>query len=272
MSKKKIVHIAQSAGGVAEYLYMLLKNSNNNYENILIVSKDYENLCDLCKDRFERNPLRILDCKYDGNRDYIKNSPKTIDYLNEESINYFNDVKSALEALGVNYEVDTTLVRGLDYYTHTVFEIVSDTDDLGLASTICGGGRYDNLVSALDGPDNPAVGFALGIERIITILEKDKNNKISDSIDVYIMNLVNDYLPYKLNNDLRENGYITEINYEEKNMKSQWKIVDEVNPSFVFIVGEDELNNGYVTIKDNKTKEQTKVKIEEVIEYLNTYY
>ena len=249
-------------------------DSRNKYKEILkdYISKDYENLCDLCKDRFERNPLRILDCKYDGNRDYIKNSPKTIDYLNEESINYFNDVKSALEALGVNYEVDTTLVRGLDYYTHTVFEIVSDTDDLGLASTICGGGRYDNLVSALDGPDNPAVGFALGIERIITILEKDKNNKISDSIDVYIMNLVNDYLPYKLNNDLRENGYITEINYEEKNMKSQWKIVDEVNPSFVFIVGEDELNNGYVTIKDNKTKEQTKVKIEEVIEYLNTYY
>ena len=105
--------------------------------------------------------------------------------------------------------------------------------------------------------DPHEIANVCGIDGIRWMMEKTKNLPI----DVYIMNLVNDYLPYKLNNDLRENGYITEINYEEKNMKSQWKIVDEVNPSFVFIIGEDEINNGYVTIKDNKTKEQNKVKI-----------
>ena len=248
--------------------------SRNRYKDILrdYIEKDYDNLCDLCKDRFLRNPLRILDCKYDGNRDYIKNSPKTVDFLNEESINYFNEVKKSLADLGIDYEVDTTLVRGLDYYTHTVFEIVSDDERLGLASTICGGGRYDNLVNMLDGPDVPAVGFAIGIERIITTLESDENFKIDNSVDIYIMNLVDSEMPYKLNNDLRSNGYVSDICYENKNMKQQWKIVDEMNPSFVVIIGEDEIKGGYVTIKDNKTKEQVSVKNEDVMEYFNTYY
>lgn len=248
--------------------------SRNKYKEILkeYISKDYDNLCDLCKDRYFRNPLRILDCKYDGNRDYIKNAPKTIDYLNEESINYFNSVKESLTELGIDYEVDTTLVRGLDYYTHTVFEIVSSDESLSLASTICGGGRYDNLVGMLDGPSTPAVGFAIGIERIVAALECDEDSKFYNSIDVYIMNLTDDVFAYKLNNDLRNNGYISDICYENKNMKQQWKLVDEINPNFVVIVGEDELAGGYVTIKDNKTKEQVSIKNDEVIDYFNTYY
>ena len=248
--------------------------SRNKYKEILkeYISKDYDNLCDLCKDRFDRNPLRILDCKYDGNRDYIKNAPKTIDYLNEDSINYFDNVKESLTKLEIDYEVDTTLVRGLDYYTHTVFEIVSGDKFLSLASTICGGGRYDNLVGMLDGPSTPAVGFAIGIERIVAALECDYDSKFDNSIDVYIMNLTDDVFAYKLNNDLRNNGYISDICYENKNMKQQWKLVDEINPNFVIIVGQDELDGGYVTIKDNKTKEQISVKNDEIIDYFNTYY
>ena len=131
---------------------------------------------------------------------------------------------------------------------------------------------YDNLVRMLDGPDTTAVGFAIGIERIITALDSDEEFKIENDIDIYVMNLTNDAFAYKLNNDLRSNGYVSEICYENKNMKQQWKIVDELNPSFVVIIGEDEMLGGYVTIKDNKTKEQTNVKNDEIIDYFNTYY
>lgn len=245
--------------------------SRLNYNKVIkeYLEKDRDNLCDICKERLDKNPLRILDCKYDGERDYIKNAPKTIDYLNEESKNYYEEVKHALEILDIPFEEDPTLVRGLDYYSHTVFEIKSDLEFLGKANTLCAGGRYDNLVKTLGGPETPGVGFAAGIERIITILNELEIYIPEEKLDVFIMNLDNTGFAYQVLDDLRNSGYSCEIDYTGKSMKNMWKLVDKYNPSYVLIIGEDEVKNDYITVKDNTTKEETKVKTSELMDYLD---
>ena len=245
--------------------------SRLNYNKVIkeYLEKDRDNLCDICKERLDKNPLRILDCKYDGERDYIKNAPKTIDYLNEESKNYYEEVKHALEILDIPFEEDPTLVRGLDYYSHTVFEIKSDLEFLGKANTLCAGGRYDNLVKTLGGPETPGVGFAAGIERIITILNELEIYIPEEKLDVFIMNLDNSGFAFQILDDLRNSGYSCEIDYTGKSMKNMWKLVDKYNPSYVLIIGEDEVKSDYITIKDNTTKEETKVKTSELMDYLD---
>lgn len=245
--------------------------SRLNYNKVIkeYLEKDRDNLCDICKERLDKNPLRILDCKYDGERDYIKNAPKTVDYLNDESKNYYEEVKHALEILDIPFEEDPTLVRGLDYYSHTVFEIKSDLEFLGKANTLCAGGRYDNLVKTLGGPETPGVGFAAGIERIITILNELEIYIPEEKLDVFIMNLDNTGFAYQVLDDLRNSGYSCEIDYTGKSMKNMWKLVDKYNPSYVLIIGEDEVKNDYITVKDNTTKEETKVKTSELMDYLD---
>lgn len=239
-------------------------------EELINYFKDKTNdLCETCLERLNTNPLRILDCKIDNDKDAIKNAPKTIDYLNDESKEFFDKVKKQLENNDIPFEVDTSLVRGLDYYTHTVFEIVSDNENLGKANTLCGGGRYDDLVETLGGPSIAGIGFSIGIERVIEIMEEEEVYVPEDNVDVYLMNLVEDDDVYSLLTELRENGYKTEIDYTSKSMKSQWKLVDKYNPNFVLIYGEDELKGGYITVRDNLTKENTQVKRDEVLNYLS---
>lgn len=248
------------------------KESRKEYNEVIkeYLSKDYDNLCDTCKERLSKNPLRILDCKYDGEREYIKNAPKTLDYLNEESKSYFEEVKESLESLGIPFIEDSTLVRGLDYYSHTVFEIVSDIPELGKANTLCGGGRYDGLVELLGGPPTPGIGFAMGIERIIILL-KELGCYIPDKeLDVFVMNLDNTNYAFQIIDDLRLSEFSVETDYTGKNMKGMWKLVDKLNPKYVLIIGEDERKNDYITVKDNITKEETKVKTSDLIDYLNT--
>ena len=248
------------------------KESRKEYNEVIkeYLSKDYDNLCDTCKERLSKNPLRILDCKYDGEREYIKNAPKTLDYLNEESKSYFEEVKESLESLGIPFIEDSTLVRGLDYYSHTVFEIISDIPELGKANTLCGGGRYDGLVELLGGPSTPGIGFAMGIERIIILL-KELGCYIPDKeLDVFVMNLDNTNYAFQIIDDLRLSEFSVETDYTGKNMKGMWKLVDKLNPKFVLIIGEDERLNDYITVKDNITKEETKVKTSDLIDYLNT--
>ena len=244
--------------------------SRNNYRKALVeYFKDKQDtLCETCRERYKTNPLRILDCKVDKDNEIFKKVPKTIDYLDDESKNFFEELKSILNDNEVPYEIDTNLVRGLDYYTHTVFEIVSDNEDLGPANTICGGGRYNNLVKELGGPETGAVGFALGIERLLTILETEEINFSERKIDAYIMNLNSAKDTFYLIEELRNAGFITETNYEVKSMKSLWKEVDKFNPTYVLILGEDELKEGIVTIKDNLTKESVQIKKGEIVEYL----
>ena len=248
------------------------KESRKEYNEVIkeYLSKDYDNLCDTCKERLSKNPLRILDCKYDGEREYIKNAPKTLDYLNEESKSYFEEVKESLESLGIPFIEDSTLVRGLDYYSHTVFEIISDIPELGKANTLCGGGRYDGLVELLGGPSTPGIGFAMGIERIIILLKELECFVPDKELDVFVMNLDNTNYAFQIIDDLRLSEFSVETDYTGKNMKGMWKLVDKLNPKFVLIIGEDERKNDYITVKDNITKEETKVKTSDLIDYLNT--
>lgn len=248
------------------------KESRKEYNEVIkeYLSKDYDNLCDTCKERLSKNPLRILDCKYDGEREYIKNAPKTLDYLNEESKSYFEEVKSSLESLGIPFVEDSTLVRGLDYYSHTVFEIISDIPELGKANTLCGGGRYDGLVELLGGPSTPGIGFAMGIERIIILLKELECYVPDRELDVFVMNLDNTNYAFQIIDDLRLSEFSVETDYTGKNMKGMWKLVDKLNPKFVLIIGEDERVNDCITVKDNITKEETKVKTSDLIDYLNT--
>lgn len=248
------------------------KESRKEYNKVIkeYLSKDYDNLCDTCKERLSKNPLRILDCKYDGEREYIKNAPKTLDYLNEESKSYFEEVKESLESLGIPFIEDSTLVRGLDYYSHTVFEIISNIPELGKANTLCGGGRYDGLVELLGGPSTPGIGFAMGIERIIILLKELECYVPDRELDVFVMNLDNTNYAFQIIDDLRLSEFSVETDYTGKNMKGMWKLVDKLNPKFVLIIGEDERVNDYITVKDNITKEETKVKASDLIDYLNT--
>ena len=247
------------------------KESRQNYRDVLYyyLKKDYDSLCDTCKDRLERNPLRILDCKYDNERDYIKNAPKTLDYLNDESKKYFDEVKEALECLDIPYIVDSSLVRGLDYYSDTVFEIICDYEELGKANTICAGGRYDGLVELLDGPKTPGIGFAMGLERIIIMLKEMEAFVPSERLHSFVMNLDGSSLAYQIVDDLRSSDFSCEIDYTGKTMKGLWKLVDKYNPTYVIIIGEDEVKGDYVTVKDNDTKEEVKVKISELLDYFN---
>lgn len=245
--------------------------SRNNYNKVIkeYLEKDYDNLCDTCKERLNKNPLRILDCKYDSDREYIKNAPKIIDYINSESKEYYEKVKEALTLLDIPFEEDKTLVRGLDYYSHTVFEIKSNLEFLGKANTLLAGGRYDTLVETLGGPGTPAMGFAAGIERIMTVLAELEAYVPTNEVDIFVMNLSGNAYAYQIVDDLRNSGFIVETDYTGKNIKGLWKLVDKFNPAYILIVGEDEEAGAYVTVKCASTKEEVKVKASELLEYLD---
>ena len=245
--------------------------SRDNYRDALrkYFEPKLNDLCEDCKNRFNTNVLRILDCKVDADNDVLKNAPKTIDYLTKESKEYFNNLKTALNVLEVPFEEDSSLVRGLDYYTDTVFEIVYKNSELGNASVVCGGGRYDNLVNELGKINTPAIGFSIGVERLVLLLNEIGVNPINNKIDIYVMNLGQDKYAYEVVDMLRSSGFITETDYLGKSMKAQFKLVDELNPDYVVIIGEDEAKGNYVTVKDNLTKENKKVEFDELIEYFS---
>ena len=151
-----------------------------------------------------------------------------------------------------------------------MFEIISDIPELGKANTLCGGGRYDGLVELLGGPSTPGIGFAMGIERIIILLKELECYVPDRELDVFVMNLDNTNYAFQIIDDLRLSEFSVETDYTGKNMKGMWKLVDKLNPKFVLIIGEDERVSDYITVKDNITKEETKVKTSDLIDYLNT--
>lgn len=227
--------------------------------------------CSDCQSRLYKNPMRILDCKVDANHELMKSAPRLMDFLGEESKNYFNEVLHHLDNLGVKYEIDYNLVRGLDYYTHTAFEIMIDNPAVEL-KTLCGGGRYNGLVEMLDGPnDKKGIGFALSIERLLLALESEGIElPIKQNIDVYVLSLgdkANDFA-MQLTNDLRLAGLQSQNDYFNKKMKAQLKTADRYLASYTVIVGESELENNEVIIKDMKKFTQENVKIEKIKEYI----
>ena len=250
------------------------KESRENYRKALIdYFKPYLNdLCDDCRRRYEKNPLRILDCKVDSSNEIMKNAPKMTDYLNEKSRIHFDKVKEYLDAMGINYKVNPSIVRGLDYYTHTVFEVQADIEGFGSQNTLAAGGRYDHLVEFVGGPSVPGVGFAVGLERLFLALDAE-NIDIREIIcpDVYIFSAGDEQKPYvlSLSNDLRLAGFNVDIDYNGKSFKSNFKQADKVNARYIIIIGEEEVESKLLTVKNNETKEEYKVKLDKIIEFLD---
>lgn len=245
--------------------------SRDNYRAAL---KEYfaphiKDLCPDCQDRFERNPLRILDCKFDADNEILKNAPKTLDYLNEESKERFDKLLTMLDMMDINYEIDTNLVRGLDYYNHVVFEVV-----LNNSYALGGGGRYNGLVETLGGPSVPGVGFAMGYDRTILAMEENGVNiPVNDSIDVYVLYVseTEKETASYLVQDLRLNGFITETDSMNKSLKAQFKSVDRYNAKYFIVLNDEDLKQNKVRIKDNKTKEEELVGINDLVDYLDMH-
>lgn len=225
--------------------------------------------CSDCQSRLAKNPMRILDCKQDRDHELMKTAPAITDYLNDESREYFDKVQKYLTALEIPFEVDPNLVRGLDYYNHTAFEIMSDAEGFGAITTLCGGGRYNGLVEEIGGPETPGIGFALSIERLIAALNAEQVElNIDSKIDCYLVSLGEEAKNYtiKLLHKLRSAGFSAERDYLDRKLKTQFKAADRLNAKFVAVLGDNELAENRISLKNMETGEQTELPLDRFIE------
>ena len=217
--------------------------------------------------RLDENPLRVLDSKEKEDKLAVENAPSILDYLDEESQAHFDAVRDMLETLGIPYVIDTNMVRGLDYYNHTIFEFITKVDKAEL--TICAGGRYDGLVEYFGGPETPGFGFGLGLERLLLILEKQGIELPVDSqMDVYIAVLGEgaNSKALELVQALRQQGLTAERDYLGRKIKAQFKSADSFKATTVITLGESEVETGQVTIKNNASRQEMTVRLEELME------
>lgn len=247
------------------------KESRNAHREALIrhFKPHIGEFCSDCQSRLEKNPMRILDCKKDREHELMKSAPSILDYLNEESRNYFEKVKMYLTDLDISFEVDSNLVRGLDYYNHTAFEIMSDAEGFGAITTLCGGGRYNGLVEEVGGPETPGIGFALSFERFIAALEAENIKLVKEQeIDCYIVALGEKAQDYsvRLLYQLRKQGFSAERDYLNRKIKAQFKAADRLNAKYVAVLGEDELQANKINVKKMETGEQTEIALDQFIE------
>ena len=249
-------------------------DSRNDYRDALIkyFKPHIKDFCEDCQVRLEKNPLRILDCKVDQENEILKNAPKTLDYLNEESRDRFEKVQEYLDIMQIKYEIDPNIVRGLDYYNHTVFEIEAKVEGFGSNNVLGGGGRYNGLVSQLGGPETPCVGFACGIGRLVKALELEEVKlPIIEDIDLFLM-YVNDeekkYAAY-LAQELRLAGFIVDTEYTGRGLKGQFKQADRLKAKFTCVLNSEDLNNNEVKVKNNKTKQEEIISLDVLIYYLD---
>ncbi|SDX66408.1 histidine--tRNA ligase [Salimicrobium album] len=227
-----------------------------------------EELCSDCQIRLEENPLRVLDCKKDRDHPAMKTAPSILDFLNEYSRTYFEKVKFYLDAMDIDYEVDPNLVRGLDYYNHTAFEIMSEAEGFGAITTLSGGGRYNGLVEDIGGPETPGIGFALSIERLLMALEAEGVElPKQEELDCYIVAIGEkpELEAVKLVDKLRSEGLRVDKDYLHKKMKAQFKAADRLKAKKVLILGDREVENNLVNVKDMATGEQKEVSLENVM-------
>ncbi|HJV31598.1 MAG TPA: histidine--tRNA ligase [Bacillales bacterium] len=227
--------------------------------------------CHDCQNRLEKNPLRILDCKQDRDHELMAVAPSIIDYLNDDSKRYFEKLQEYLTLLNISFVVDPNLVRGLDYYNHTAFEIMSDAEGFGAITTLCGGGRYNGLAEEIGGPETPGIGFALSIERFIAALNAEGIQlDVNQGIDCYLVSLGEDAKDYTVGllQRLRMNGFSAERDYLDRKVKAQFKAADRLKAKFVAVLGEDELNNNKINVKNMETGEQVEIELDALISYL----
>ncbi|MUV39534.1 Histidine--tRNA ligase [Lentibacillus sp. JNUCC-1] len=228
-------------------------------------------LCKDCQVRLEDNPMRILDCKTDRDHPAMQTAPSILDYLNETSKTYFEQVKAHLDLMEIPYVVDQNLVRGLDYYNHTAFEIMSEAEGFGAITTLSGGGRYNGLVEDLGGPATPGMGFAMGLERLIMALDaENKSVDRTEHLECLVVSVGEkaDQAGVKLVHDLRKAGVQTDKDYLGRKMKGQFKAANRLNAKYVVILGEEEIEKEMVPVKDMITGEQSDVALENVIKHL----
>lgn len=234
------------------------------------LEENYDDLCGLCQSRFDKNPMRILDCKNKNCGEITKNAPIILDYMCEECDSHFDEVKKYLDILNIPYTVDPGIVRGLDYYTKTIFEILNDD------FTVCGGGRYDRLIEQLGGPEMPAVGFGLGIERLLLTLKNEGIEIPSEGLyDLYVgaRGEEGKLASFKLANTLRTRGIKTEINHMGRSLKAEMKYANKIGAKFTVVLGDDELQTGNAKLKRMSDGEQFEVNlnnIEEIVAILNS--
>ena len=252
------------------------RESRDNYREALVkyFKPHINELCEDCNERLEKNPLRILDCKVDQDNKLLKDAPKTLDYLNEASKERFEKVKEFLDELEIDYEVDPKLVRGLDYYNHTVFEIEADVEGFGSNNVLGAGGRYNGLVSNLDGPETCCMGFATGIGRLIQALDLEKVElPIHNDVELFVMYVSDTEKKYatSLTQYLRANGFRVDTEYTGRGLKAQFKQADRLNAKYLILLNDEDLKNDEVKIKNNKTKEEELVPIDYLLYFLDEH-
>lgn len=225
------------------------------------IRPNLDKYCDTCKTRYEKNPMRILDCKEKRCKEMNQGAPIILDYLCDDCREHFENVKTMLTKLGVDYEIEARIVRGLDYYTRTVFEFVSEDDGL----TVLGGGRYDGLVKEVGGQDTPAVGFAMGVERLLEVFDRYNKDLVKEkSMDLYIANIgekANDFAT-KLVLELRNAGVFVEKDICERSLKAQFKYADKNNAKFVLTLGDDEVEAEKARIKNMQNGEEVEIELD----------
>lgn len=229
----------------------------------------YDDLCSTCKVRFEKNPMRIIDCKNESCQELVAGAPMMIDYLCDDCKKAFEEVQENLDAFGIKYTIDPKIVRGLDYYTKTAFEFV--TTGIGAQGTVCGGGRFDHLIEDVGGPPIPGVGFGLGIERLLMLMEAN-GAEIPEpqpvKVFIAVMGDAAKAAGLALLRDLRERGVKAEMDTLERNIKGQFKYANRLGAQYTVVLGENELAEGVATVKEMATSTQKTVKMEELVEEL----
>ncbi len=223
-----------------------------------------ENLCETCLSRLEKNPMRILDCKSEICSEIAKDAPLITDYLCQECSDHFEQLQSYLKAMNIEFTVNPKIVRGLDYYTKTVFEFV--TTDIGAQGTVCGGGRYDGLIEQLGGAKTPSLGFAMGLERLILTMENQGCDFIvPKNCDLYIAPMGENALvkTMSLAKKLRDDGFMVEYDVMGRGIKAQMKYADKLNASFSMVIGDNEIESNSAKLKNMKTGEQTEILFDE---------
>ncbi|WP_027868730.1 histidine--tRNA ligase [Eubacterium sp. AB3007] len=242
-----------------------------NYKKALqdFLRPHYDELCDTCKDRFERNPMRILDCKSDEDQAIVKDAPEMLDYLCDDCQKAFDELKENLTAMGIDFVVNPRIVRGLDYYTKTAFEFVSN--NIGAQGTVCGGGRYDNLCEELGGPPIPGIGFGLGIERLLMLMDANGVEiPEPESVNAFIVTMGDAARAagLKLLRELHKEGISAQMDDLSRNVKGQFKYASRLKAKNTIVIGEDELARGVVQLKDMDKHEQREVPLKEIVEAL----
>ena len=232
-------------------------------------SEYHDELCDDCKKRIEKNPLRVLDCKVDGEKDFMQDAPNIFTCLCDDCREHFDKVQEFLQAAKIDFELDSRLVRGLDYYTKTAFEI--QYTPLGAQSAVAGGGRYDGLVEEIGGNSTPGIGFAAGIERILIALEKQNLLKSAGKkFDAFIVAVGNaaEVFGFEILSNLRRKNFSATMDFAKRSIKAQMKQAAKSGAKFALIIGEDEVKNSTVTIKNLETSEQENISAEKIFEVL----